>query len=840
MGLHIAFVHAFREMRSGLRGFILFLGCLSLGVAAIAASGTVNSAVQAGIRADSKNLLGGDMQIRLSWRPINEKERDGLKTLGRISHISYLRTMAKGNRLAPIEIKAVDDAYPLAGTLETSPKEPLALLFEKRGESYGGIADHALLVKLQLKTGDTLKIGEATIQIRAENRKEPDRTSALMLFGPRLIISQEALEASGLIRPGSLYENRYNIALNSDQTFTKASAFLKQKFPESEWKIRSIRDAASSMRRFFDDMSSYLVLVGLASLIVGGIGIANAVKAWMNSRLSTIAIFKCVGASERHLFFVSFIQIIILSCTGILLGVISGAFFGDFGLNFLHAQVPFHIRSGIYLVPLLTSAIYGLLIALLFSLLPLSTLVQISPALLMRRLTLPAQFSPTIGYLLGLFGCGAILIAMIIGTTPRQSIALGFIVGVLIAFILFKSAAEVVKLLARFALKNCRFSSPPIRLGISNLYRPNAMTGSIILSIGLGLTALITIISAEQNVSNQIANDLPEKAPSFYYTDIQKDQITLFQDIITKTPGNTLIAAAPIARGRVVELRGKAVILEDIPAEVKWAVNSDRALTEMEQMPEGTVLQNGNWWPENYQGPTLVSVESKIADGLNLRVGDTLTVNIMGSSITATVASTRKVNWGTMQMNFAFIFSPNTFNELPYMWIATVRSDTLEAEDTLAERIGEALPNATPIRLKEVIENASEIMQMTGKAVRWASLLGIIIGIMVLAGAMLAGQAQRTKEAIILKVIGATRIDILKSYLVEFGILGIVSSAIAAVLGSIASYAVITGVMRLNWVFMPQIILIVILSCTLVTLCAGFIGTWQALGVKASSYLRRD
>lgn len=841
MRMSCAFIHAFREMRNGLRGFLLFLGCLSLGVAAIAASGTVNGAVQNSIDADSKTLLGGDMQLRLSWRTATEDELNFLKNLGETSHISYLRTMIKAQKSALAEIKAVETNFPLSGEVLISPNKPLHDILKKQNGVFGAVADRSLLIKLGAKIGDVLNVGKAKIRINAEILKEPDRTNAIAVFGSRLLISQNALNETGLIRPGSLYENRYNLLLKNGITFQNASDILKQKFPDTEWKIRGTKDAASGMRRFFNDISAYLALIGLAALIVGGIGIANAVRAWMNNRISTIAVYKCVGASQKHIFAVSFIQILIMAAAGVMIGILSGSACGDFGLRFLNGKVPFAVRAGIYAKPLILAACYGFLITIAFSLLPLSAMLRVSPSMLMKRqnmLPVKAAFSPYC--LIAVTVCCVLMACLAVWTTPRKMIAVGFAVGALASFVLFKAAAELVKRGAKVLLKHIRFSSPSVRLGISNLSRRNAATAPVILSVGMGLTALVAVMSAEYNISAQIAEDLPEKAPSFFFTDIQKNQIGEFDAIIASAKGSRLISKALIARGRVTEIKGKPVVISEVPAQAKWAVNSDRALTEAGKMPENVVIDKGKWWQEDYDGSTLVSVESGIAENLDLNLGDTLTVNVMGKYITATIANTRSVNWSSLQMNFAFIFSPSTFDGLPYMWIATVKTDSLKNEDLLQERLAERMPNVVPVRVKEAIAGASEIMQMTGKAVSWASLLGIVIGIMVLGGAMLAGQAGRIRDAVILKVLGAQRTDILSSYAAEFGILGVVSGLIACFLGNAASYAVIVHVMRLNWSFDATTTFVTVICCGLVTLVAGFAGTWQALGTETAAYLRRD
>lgn len=840
MKLPCVFLHAFREMRSGLRGFMLFLGCLTLGVAAIAASGTINGAVQNGIDADARNLLGGDMQLRLSWREATPEEIKTVKSLGKTTHISYLRTMLKARKSGLAELKAVDENYPLGGKVVISENLPLSEALREKGGIFGAAADRSLLVKLGAKRGDVLSVGKAKIRITGEILKEPDRTNALAIFGPRLLISRDALDATGLIRPGSLYENRYNLLLNDTLSFEDASALLKRTYPDSEWKIRSTKDAASGMRRFFNDVSAYLTLIGLASLIVGGIGIANAVRAWMHGRIATIAVYKCVGASERHIFALSFIQIMVMAGAGIIAGIVLGSACGDFGLRFLNDKVPFAVRAGLYARPLFLAAAYGLLISAVFSLMPLSVLLRVSPSALMRRHAPIYEAVPSPAYATAICVCIAALIFLAVWTTPRRMIAVGFVLGVIASFALFKTAAELVKTASKKLLKAVRFSSPSVRLGLSNLSRPNAATAAVILSVGMGLTALIAVISAERNISSQIAEDLPEKAPSFFFVDIQKNQIAEFRSLVAASKGSRMISEALIARGRVVRINGKDVIVSDVPSEVRWAVNSDRALTEANEKPDAAVLKSGKWWPKNYTGKTLVSVESSIADGLGLRSGDTLTVNVTGQYITATVVNTRSVNWSTLQMNFAFIFTPDTFKDVPYMRMATVKTDTEEHEDLLQNTLADKMPNIVPVRVKEVIAGASEVMQMTGRSVRWASLTGILIGIMVLGGAMLAGQANRIRDAVILKVLGAERRSVLTAYAVEFGVLGAVSGLIACFLGNLASYAVITHVMGLNWRADITSTLLTVGGCTAVTLAAGFAGTWQALGTKTSSYLRRD
>ncbi|KAA5607428.1 FtsX-like permease family protein [Roseospira marina] len=833
---------ALRELRGGLAGFRVLVACLALGVFAIAAAGSMNRAIQAGLEADAQALLGGDLEVERRYQPPDTTQRTAMEAMATVSQTVDMRAMAivpgdAGER-ALVELKAVDDAYPLYGTLELTGRETLSDALAQRGDVWGAVADPNLLTRLGVNVGAFVRVGDATVQIRDTIAREPDRVASLFSLGPRLMIHAEALPATALIQPGSLVE--YDTLLRADKG-VPADALrtrLTDAFPEAGWRIRGTDRAAPGLTRFLENLTLYLTLVGLTALLVGGIGVANATRAYLQGRMTTIATLKCLGAPAGTIFRVYFIQIGLLALLGVAIGVAAGV-----GAPFLVQALagdwlPIRARVAVYAEPALLALASGALVALVFAVWPLARARDI-PALAIFKGALadPGRW-PRPRYLLLLALALGALVAVTALSAVDQRFALVFVAGAAVSMGLFGVAALGVQALARRCARLAH-GRPGLRLALANLHRPGAATGSVVLSLGLGLSVLVIVALIQGNMTRQIDERLPAEAPSFFFIDLQPGQVDGFRAILEQTEGVGRTAYADMVRGRITRLDGVPVGEANVAPDAQWAIRGDRGFTTGDAPPNNAEIVRGSWWPVDYDGPPLFSLTEELAQGFGLDIGETMTVNILGREITGTLANTRKVDWGSLRINFTFMVSPGALTGAPRTWIATVRVDDT-AEAALERAVTDAYPNVSAIRVKGALETVRGILDTAARAITATAAVTLAAGALVLAGAFAAGHGRRVYEAVVLKVVGATRGDLLRGYLLEYGLLGLATGLIAAAVGTAGAWAVIVFVMKAEWTFLPDVVLTTLVACVLVTLAAGYLGTWRALSGQAAPYLRNE
>ena len=846
----LAWRFALREMRGGISGFRIFLACLGLGVAAIAGAGSLNTAIQRGIEADAQALLGGDLQARLTYRTATAEELQALNALGQTGYLIEMRSMARAEDLTTgevidrtlIELKGADAAYPLYGDLELSPEMPDAEALAYRDGLWGAVVDPNLLGRLKIDVGDMIRVGEAYLEVRATIEHEPDRVATFATFGPRVLVAEGAMAETQLLQEGSLIRHIYNVRLDPGVTYEDAKAALEDQFPDAGWRIRGLEQAAQGLESFLDNVTLFLTLVGLTALLVGGIGVANAVRAYLESRVTTIAALKCLGAPADLVFTMYLIQVGILAVGGTALGLVAGSLLPPVAEYAIGDLLPVEARFGVYLMPMIHAAVFGILTAFCFALWPLALARDVPAVALFRKMLAVPGTWPRKRYLTALVILGSLLCAYTVLSADRPQFAFFFVVGSVIAMVLFRLASILVKAVAkRLSQKRSGVVSgrPSLRLALANLYRPGAATTSVVLSLGLGLSVLVAVVLLEANLQNQINERLPKDAPRYFFLDIQKDQVDQFRTALEDVEGVTNVQMASMIRGRIVKVNGTDVADLQIDPEAQWAFRGDRGLTYSATAPENAVIDQGEWWPENYTGENLLSVDSEIAAGAGLTIGDTVTVNILGREITGRIANTRSIEWQSAQMNFTFVFSPNALENAPGTFIATVA-----AEDGFDRQIEDAvtdpMPNVTAISVAEAIESVNGILSATGAAVRLTAAVALIAGALVLAGAIAAGHARRVYESVVLKVLGGTRLDVLKAFVFEYSMLGLATGAVSVGVGALAAWSIITFIMQGSWMFFPGVAVAVTLSCIAVTLLAGFAGIWRALGVKAAPLLRND
>lgn len=840
MALPIPFRFALRELRGGLRGFYVFIACIALGVASIAAVGSVSRALIEGINERGQEILGGDAAFVLIHRTLGQEERGFLDDNGRVARTATLRAMARGDDTQTLtELKAVEPSYPLYGTVEVDGGDLQALLAPVDGV-FGIVPEQALLDRLGLAIGDRLRVGDLDLEVRGVVESEPDKLAGGLGFGPRSFIAMEGLDATNLVQPGSLIRWRYGVALE-DRSDAALAAFLedaKTSFPDAGWEIRSRANAAPGLTAQINRFTQYLTLVGFTALIVGGVGVANAVRAHLDTRRPVIATLKSVGASGGQVFGTYFIEILLIAVLAIAIGLVLGALAPLLTGSLLANILPVGETSiGLYPRELAFAFAYGVLIAVIFALWPLGRARDTPVSTLFREHVTERRGRPRAVYLAGLVLALALLVGVSVGLAYDPLVAAIFLAGAVAVVFVLRLVAFLIIGVAR-ALPRPRSVVP--RLALGNIHRPGSLTPTVVLSLGLGLTLFVTIGLIDGNLTRELQRSLPDKAPSFFFLDIPRDRSEGFTDLVAETAPGGVVEVVPMMRGRIISLDGIRSEDFDAAPEAAWVLRGDRGITYEALPPEGSEIVDGEWWPEDYDGPPLVSFAKELADELGLELGDRIVVNVLGRTIEATLANTRTVIWESLSINFVMVFSPNTFAGAPHMMLATVTlpDATDEVESAVARAVAADFPEVATVRVKEALDAFNGVVEQLALAIRAASAVTLVAGILVLAGALAASHRHRIYDAVVLKTLGATRGRLLTAYVLEFAALGAATALFALIAGAIAGYLVTAEVFEIDFVLLPRIALMALVSALIVTVGLGLAGTWHVLGQQPARHLR--
>jgi putative ABC transport system permease protein len=838
--LSIAFRLALREMRGGLGGFYIFLACIALGTGAIATVNSVSTAITGAISNQGQSLLAGDLRFELNNREANEPEMAFLQGLGDVSISTGLRSMARkadGSGQALVEVKGVDNAYPLYGQVETEPARPLADLLKQEDGAYGALAAPLLLDRLGLAPGDELLLGNTRLVLRGSIVTEPDALSDGFGFAPRLMVSRDALAASGLITVGSLVEHAYKIRLENPSTRASVVNRANRDFPDAGWSVRTSDRAAPSLAENVDRFSQFLTLVGLTALIVGGVGIANAVRAFLDAKRTTIATFKCLGAPASVVTMIYLIQIMLLAAIGILIGLLIGAVSPFIAFHYLQGVLPVPEGGALYPSALAIAAAFGIIVTFAFAILPLGHAREVPATALFREQGFEARRLPSWPYLLAAGGALAALAALAVFWADDRFVASVFLASVAGAFVLLRVVAAGITALAR---KSPRVNSPALRLAIGNIHRPGALTPSVVLSLGLGLALLVTLALIDGNMRNQLTGRISAQAPNFFFVDIQGSEVDGFRQVLKQQAPEAKVFEVPMLRGRILAFNGQDVSQMNVPPSGRWVLRGDRGITYAKNKPESSTLTEGEWWPADYTGEPLVSFSAEEAGELGLKLGDTVTVNVLGRSITARIASFRNVEWESLSINFVMVFSPNTFQGAPHAWLATLTDPSASAakEAEILRAVTDAYPTITSVRVKDAIDIVDQLIGQLATAIRAAAAVALVASVLVLAGALAAGNRARTHDAVVLKTLGGTRAMLMRAFGYEYIILGAATAVFALLAGGISAWFVVARIMRMPSSFLPDVAIATIVLSLVLTVGIGLIGTWRILGQKAAPVLR--
>ncbi len=835
MNLTVAYRFALRELRGGLRGFRVFLACLALGVAAIAAVGTVRAGIEAGLKRDGAALLGGDAEVEFTYRFARADELAFLTEIAdQVSETVDFRSMVVVERDGETErgltqIRAVDDLYPLIGAVQLDPPMPLnAALADK-----GGVMERVLADRLGLVSGDRFRLGDQDFTLRAILDRYPDNAAGGFGLGPRTIVLTDDLQNSGLLMEGALFSTQYRLDLPAGADLETLKTTAESQFSDSGLRWRDSRRGAGGVARFVDRIGAFLILVGLSGLAVGGVGVSAAVRAYLAGKTGVIATLKTLGATRAIVFQTYFLQVGALTIVGVALGLILGAGLPVLFAPLIEARLPIPAVFTVYPAPLLEAAVYGILAALVFTLWPLAKTEDIRAATLFRDAFSASAVLPPVRYLVAV----AVLLALLVGAAIWFSgtvfLTLWTAGGIAGALGILVLAAVLIRWIARRLRKPAR-GRPALRLALGAIGARGGEATSVVLSLGLGLTVLAAVGQIDGNLRNSFANDLPEVAPSYFFVDIQPDQIDGFQERLDNDAAVSRVDTAPMLRGIITQINGRPA------AEVAgdhWVVQGDRGITYTDAQPEGTEVTAGQWWPQGYDGPPQISFAAEEAAEIGLQLGDMMTVNVLGRDITAEVTSFRNVSWEDAGIGFVLAMNQAALAGAPHSWISTVYAEE-SAEAAILRDLATAYPNITAIRIRDAIDQVIELVGGISAATRYGALITLVTGFLVLIGAAAAGERARTFESAVLKTLGAQRHRIIASFTLRAAILGFAAGTVALGAGILGGWAVSTFIMETDYVVIWGNALLIIGGGIAASTLAGLAFAWRPMSAKPAQVLR--
>jgi putative ABC transport system permease protein len=826
------------ELRHSIMRFRIFLAALMLGVAAIGAVGSVAESMRSGITDNGRMLLGGDFELSSLHVAPDDELLDKVRQTASLSEIIQMRAMLgkeTGTEHAAIrklvELKAVDEAYPLVGIVELSPPQTLKQALADKG----AVVAPALLRATGLSVGDKAQLGKITITVRGILDSEPDQAISFVSFGPRLMVSAATLNESGLRQEGAFITYRNRAVVRQARQLEDIITELEKTVENTHIRLRTTDSAAGAFDRFIERAERFLMLVSLTALLIGGLGISGAVRAWLQSRMTVIATLKCVGATSNMIFRVYMLQVLAMAGLGIAGGLVLAGLtpFATTRLFADYVNVP--LDPTFYPRPLAIAAAFGFLTTLVFALWPLSRTQFIRAAHLFRALSEPPTGWPGYTVLGAIIICCAGLLSLALLATGNVVLSLSFLVGTGIALLFLSGLGEAV-LRGMRLVRSPRYI--PARLAILAITRQGSPLRSIILAFGLGLSVLVAITSSQHNLASQLNGRAENDAPDWFFIDIQPEQITPFITLVQEQAPNTVIEQTPMLRGRVIALDGVPASQFSPDNESAWILRGDRALTWQALPPGETKIMTGSWWSSDYRGPPLLSITHEMAEDFGLAVGDSVTLNILGREITGEIANTREVAWESFRINFVFIMSPGLLEGAPHSWIATTKSETDDTASKIEQAVTSSFKNISALSVRQAVSTVEKVLDLLGNAIQLTAAVTLLSGLAVLAGSVATSEAQRISDSIILKVLGARRTDIILSWLFEYALLGILTALVASVIGTGVSWTLIVLFIESNFIFnLPLILSTAFIGAGFTTLL-GLIGAMRSLSFRPAPFLR--
>jgi putative ABC transport system permease protein len=835
----LSFRFAGRELRGGVRGFRIFLACLALGVAAIAAAGSTAEAFRRGLASQASEILGGDLALTIRSRGFSPAEQAVLNKEGRVSYAvsSIAMAQAPSGERRLIELRGVNQTYPLAGQVTLTGAPSLQAAIRPVDGVSGALVEQSLLDRLHMKVGDRFLAGNLPLTVRGVLLQEPDRLARGFALGPRVITNLAAMHEGGFMSPGLPFGETARLALPPGTPLEAAKTRLHKALGPTA-RIRDREDAAPGIHRLIDQLEYFLGFIGLASLVAGGLGVFGAVSAYLEARKPVIATLKALGAEGQLVRDIYLIQIAFLAALGVAIGLAVGAAAPLAMGELVKDKLPIPALFAVYPWPLAKAAAFGLLSAAAFSLAPLGRARSTPPASLFRsdlsaRLTIGPEIVGA-----GLAAAG--LAAMAVVTAPTPLAATIMIAGVAVSFGLLWALGWGSAVVAGKARAGAR---GPLRIGLANLAGPHSAARTASPAIGLGVALLAAVVLIQSALLNQVAQVAPRTAPALVFTDIPGDRTAQFDAAVGRAFGQPLTQKTylrePFVSGRITKVRGQPVDVAKIPKADRWAYDSDVSMSPIAAPPEDTSVVDGHWWAANYAGPPLVVMDVDLAKGERIKVGDAVTLSVLGTDIDAHVAALRKVDFGGFGVSFPIVIDASAMAGANLRQVAIAKASKAQ-EAAVTRDLGREFPSVNVISVREQLEAATDLFDRLALAVRGAAAVAALAGLLVLAGAIAARARARTREAATLKVLGASRGQILGAYVLEYGAVGAIAGTAGVALGYAAAWPVVVRVFHAKWSMDWAGVAALLAAAALVAGIGGLLAAFQALSKRPAPVLRAD
>jgi putative ABC transport system permease protein len=850
-----------REIRSSWKRLLFFFLCIGIGVGAIVALRSTIQNVNTAMVSEARNILTADVQVDSS-REINDATLSIVRRIAAAHGVAeQTQTIEASTMLRPaddaregalmVELRGIDAPYPLYGEFKLANGQQFthALL-----DNNGVVVAASLLERLSLKVGDEVRIGNSTFQIRGVTAQEPGATGGFRL-GPRVFIAREAIAATGLTGFGSRVRNRILLKVPPAE-LNALVAELRAGLKESLVSVRSYKDSQEGLNEQYTRSENYLSLTGLVILVLGGIGVSNVTRVFIEQKKRTIAVLKCVGASSRMITGVYLAQVLALGLAGSLFGVALAKGALLFVARRFSETLPTNMSYELTAGAIAQGLTLGLIISLLFSALPLLRVRHIKPNMLLREDTAAgdAAASGTNGSWFGRLR-GAVSLRRI-GLT-RALVALGVAAGLvalaawqagsirvgvffMAGLALTAGALQLTGMLVILLVRRARHArSFALRHAVNSMYRPGNQTRVVVLAVGLGAFLVIATQSLQQNLVREFDPAARASLPNMFLIDVQKDQKEGVEELVARATGErpTLV---PTVRARIAAINGQNI---DLDARERRAergrLGREYVVTYRPQLEANETIVAGTFWDAAPSSEPEVSIEEGMRGLAGLDLGGTITFDITGRRLTARVTSIRQVDWRNSRTGFLVLFRPGTLENAPQMLIAPINGPNGEAERGRFQRaLLDRYPNISVIDVADIVRAVTRILNNVTLAVSFIGGFVLLSGVLILVGSIAMTKWQRVYEAAVLKTLGAKRRMLLSIMLAEYGLLGLVAGMVGTLAAIALSYSLSRFVFEIPWSFTPWLYLSGLMATVLLVAAVGALSSFDALTRKPLAVLR--
>tara|TARA_B000000460_G_scaffold42261_1_gene26212 strand:- start:294 stop:2819 length:2526 start_codon:yes stop_codon:yes gene_type:complete len=798
---------------------------------------SVKEALNSEIDNNSKELLGGDIQVTSGIDPLPEKIIDEFDTLGKVSTAIEFATMLSKEGESPVftELRAVDDNYPLYGNIETIPQIASERIFVN-SQKPSVLINESIQKLLKLSFGDDVVIMGQKFEVAGLVSSVPDLAESAV-FGEFAIISMESYEQFGLNSGGSFLDHEYRIKFkNSTQVEKKEKLVRSIVEYDDSIEIRLPGESGQSLSRVIDNFSNFLNLVSVSAMVIAGIGISNTLLSFVNQSNTSIAVKKSIGFSSSFIQTMYFYEIMMILVLTSVVAYFIGVFSPLLANELLPEALGIDLQPAFSFIGYLNIFFIGLLVVLIFSIPSLYSISEIKAAALFRNTFNPVSLNFSLMNIILLSILVVILMTYFVYQTEQKLYTVLYFVAFFVTMLIFYG---VSKLLILFIKAFYKFSNNSYRIAYRNIVAKKSLAPIMTISLGIGLTLLLTLSFVANNLKKEISDSIPSMAPDLFFVSIDRDMQRNLESFIKDVDPNVELEFSPMASASFISLNGTPI--EEVVSESNrsaWVVRGDRRISWSEKPKPDNPIIEGEWWEPGNEDELFISMDSRAAYDLGMKINDKIVLNILGRDVTGIVKNFREVDYRDISINFAIIINKAFANKLPYEYVGTLKSE-LPSSEILA-RIVEKFPNVSAIKIDRILSQVSEVLNKVFIAVTAISLIVIIIGLIVIVSAVLVQTTFRRYNNLIYKILGVDFPTILKAMTMEFAVIYGTLIFFALSVATISSFLVVENALQLTWQFDLGLTLWILLSTAVVSFVLILMANRSIFSPKVYPLIRNE